>query len=428
MRLYSFFKISVSVFLLIPTLFWAQAKTNTADQFHDFFFESLKQKGIENYDLALVQLQKCADLLPDNEAVYYEKGRNYFFLKQYQNAIQAYQKALEINPNNSWISVGLYEVYFTTKAFEKAIPIAEKLIPHDSQYQENLVALYMYTKQYDKALQWVKKLENERGTTPERDAFKKQLFADPKYQAAEIADLEQAIKKNPKEESNYISLLYLYTQANNEVQTSRVLELLKKQFPQSKWAQMSVVNTNPEEAILTLQKKISQYIEANQNTANQDADLLKIIQSIDDANQKTEMLLYTGCLFQTLNQEVKAVFYFKEVLKINPNDLKTHLYVLQSYYKQNDFKLLKSEATALIDLFPLQPDLFYLAGYASNQLQSYQDAKSYLEEGLDVLVNNTALEINFIHQLVFASKGLSDQKAVTKYEQQLTRLQNASRK
>ena len=38
-------------------------------QFEESFYESLKHKGMENYDKAIYELEKCDNLQPNNEAV-----------------------------------------------------------------------------------------------------------------------------------------------------------------------------------------------------------------------------------------------------------------------------------------------------------------------------------------------------------------------
>ena len=47
------------------------------NKFQDFFFESLKQKGIENYDKAIVALEQCLKIEPENATIHFELGKNY---------------------------------------------------------------------------------------------------------------------------------------------------------------------------------------------------------------------------------------------------------------------------------------------------------------------------------------------------------------
>jgi tetratricopeptide (TPR) repeat protein len=60
------------------------------DEYQDSFYESLKQKGIENYDKAIVSLEKCIKLKPNDAVAYFELGKNYLALKEYRNAQDAF--------------------------------------------------------------------------------------------------------------------------------------------------------------------------------------------------------------------------------------------------------------------------------------------------------------------------------------------------
>ena len=62
------------------------------DDFENFFFESIKQKGMDNYDTALEALDKCANLQPKNAVVFYEMGKNYLLQKNYKNAFEMHKQ------------------------------------------------------------------------------------------------------------------------------------------------------------------------------------------------------------------------------------------------------------------------------------------------------------------------------------------------
>ena len=53
------------------------------DEFQEHFFEALKQRGIENYEKAIVSLLKCKRIT-NSATLDFELGKNYFSLKQYQ--------------------------------------------------------------------------------------------------------------------------------------------------------------------------------------------------------------------------------------------------------------------------------------------------------------------------------------------------------
>ena len=77
------------------------------DEFQDSFYESLKQKGIENYDKAITSLEKCLQMQPNNPVVHFELGKNYLLSKDYKKAYASFEKASQLDPKNHWNLVGL---------------------------------------------------------------------------------------------------------------------------------------------------------------------------------------------------------------------------------------------------------------------------------------------------------------------------------
>jgi tetratricopeptide (TPR) repeat protein len=66
-------------------------------------------------------------------------------------------------------------------------------------------------------------------------------------------------------------------------------------------------------------------------------------------------------------------------------------------------------------MYPTEPQFYYYAGLVNNQLQQFKKAKEFLEMGLDYLVNNRVLEINFNIQLGESYNGLGDFKKKEAY-------------
>lgn len=65
----------------------------------------------------------------------------------------------------------------------------------------------------------------------------------------------------------------------------------------------------------------------------------------------------------------------------------------------------------------MQPEFYYYSGLANNQLKNFKKAKEMLEMGIDYLVENKDLEINFNIQLGEAYNGLGDSKKKEQYLQ-----------
>ena len=404
------------------------------DKFDDYFYESLKQKGIENYDKAIEALDQCIKLKPNEANLFYEKGKNQLALKDYKNAYDSFESATQIDPKNKWFWVGMYDTNYKTQNYSQAIITANKLIEFDQDYKEDLVSLYMYTQQFDKALELINELNEKVGKTDQREGYMAKILSQGKFQNSEVENLLAQIKQFPKEESNYVALIALYSKTNEVKKSLEITKKLEVEIPNSVWAQVGLfklyLDTNEiEKAINSMNMVLSSakidskirhrilnefliFVTKNPQYAT---DLEKATAYFDtdpDINVAKEVAIY----FQNKKQWEKAIFYFEKALKKNPSvDVETNLLLLQVYAEIKQFELLSKKATEMMETFPTQPQFYYYAGLANNQLMQFKKAKEVLEMGLDYLVNNVPLEINFNIQLGEASNGLGDFKKKEAY-------------
>ena len=397
------------------------------DKFQDFFYESIFQKSIENYDKSLVALEQCLKLKPNNATIYFEMGKNYLASKDYKNAYSSFERAAQVDPNNKWFWVGLYDVCYQTKDFNQAIIIVNKIIPFDAEYKEDLVSLYMVTKQFDKALAGINELNEKVGKTERREMYKMEILSEGKFQNSEADNLKGLIDKNPKEESNYIALIFLYSNNGEDDKAEDVAKKLEKEIPESVWAQVSLFKNYIEKNdgagavksmnIVLASPKVDSKIKhrilnefllfANANPQFT-ADLDKAIGYFKN-DKEVNVAKEIGKFYHNKKQWDKAIKYYdmseKNSLEV---DLETNLLWLQANTELKQFEPAAKKAMALIETYPAEPQFYYYAGLANNQQQLFKKAKDILEIGLDYVVDNKDLEINFNIQLGEAYSGLGD--------------------
>ena len=400
-----------------------------ADQFQAFFYESLLQKGIENYDKAITALEQCLQFKQDDATVYFELGKNQLALKQYDKAYTSFEKATKIDPKNKWFWMGMYDVSYQTKDYNQAIVTVKKLIAFDEVYKEDLVSLYMNSQQFDKALVLINELNDTIGKSDKRDLYKMQILSQGKYQNEEIANLIDQINKSPKEESNYTSLIRLYSENNEAEKALEITKKLEVEIPTSVWAQVGLFKfyldkKEAQKAISSMNEVLASpkmdakikhrilnefliFVDSNPQYAS---DLEKAISYFDN-DSEVDVAKEIGKYYQNKKQWAKAVKHYEQALKHNSNeDVETNLLLFQSYIETQQFDLLAKKALAMVESFPTQPQFYYFSGLASNQLQQFKKAKEMLEMGMDYLVDNLVLEINFNIQLGEAYNGLGDAK------------------
>ena len=399
-----------------------------ADEFESSFFESIKQKGMENFDKAIESLEKCADLQPKNAVIYFELGKNYLFLKNYRNAYENFEKATKIDATNRWYWAGMYDVCYDTKDYNKALPIVEKLIEFREEYKNDLASLYMNTQQFDKALTLINVLNAKFGKDDKRDIYKAQILRNTKYQAPEKNNLIDQIAQNPKEESNYIALILLYSESNQEQKAFELAKKLEQEIPTSEVAQVSLfkfyLNSNEgQKAVQSMNvvlgssqidKKIkhrilNEFLLFTKNNTQYSKDLDKAISYFDN-DKDIRVAKEIGKFYYSKNDFAKAAYYFEMHLKSTADDMEIILLLGKIYTDSNQFTTLDVFSEQSLQLFPSQPQLYYFSGLANNQLKKFKKAKEVLESGLDFIVDDLPLQANFYIQLGECFAGLNDVK------------------
>ena len=367
----------------MPFSGWAQTEPEdiamVSDEFQDAFYESLLQKGIENYDKAIVALEKCLVSQPNNATIHFELGKNYLALKQYENAYQSFQKATQIEPKNRWFWIGIYDLSFQTKNYDRAMTAVQQLILFDERYKDDLIPLYMATNQLEKALTLIGEMNAKYGKSQERTQFKNQILLATKNETSdwkELGDFKNYLEAND---------------GNQAVQTMNSI-LANTQIPNA-----------------VKHRVMNEFLIFAFNNPQFEGNLEKAI-SLFDSDKEVNVAQAIGKFYQNKNQMEKAIRFYELALQKEVEVVETNLLLLQAYTSSKQFQKVAQKAEEGIELYPAQAYFYYYLGLANNQLCQFNKAKTSLETGLDFVIDDLDLEINFNLQLAEAYNGLGDFK------------------
>lgn len=285
-------------------------------KFQEHFFEALKQKSIKNYSKAIENLEKCYEIYDNDMAVEFEFSKNYYFLKQSNEAELFINKALEKEPENVFLLSHKVEIFKKLRNYEDAIKVQKKIIGLKPKKSDELVLLYIQNKQYAEAEKLIVEIENKALSSRRIKSFK--LY---------IENRKKVVKENnlkPKITSKVTSL-----------------ENLRKEFQQKK-----------------------EY-----------KSLLKL-----------------------LNKEIEV----------------------------EQFELADKDAKAGIELYPAQPILYKINGFALNKLGKYNSAIAVLTIGIDFVFDNNKLEAEFYDQFALSYQKLNKPEDALKYKKKAEALRKGN--
>lgn len=131
-------------------------------KFQQHFFKALSQKAIGNFKKAIQNLENCNQILPQNEAVFFEFSKNYLELNKTLLAKEYINRAIVKMPKNIWMLKHLVKIYVKERNYEQAINIQQKIITINKKEREYLVRLFLLNRSYKKAVDLMNVLEDEK--------------------------------------------------------------------------------------------------------------------------------------------------------------------------------------------------------------------------------------------------------------------------
>lgn len=387
------------------------------DEFQELFYEALKQKGIENYDRSAEALLKCITLDDAVPVLYFELGKNYSKLKNFKEAEDALKKAVNLEPDNEWYLDELYAFYASQNDYDKAIETVKQLVKYHPDYKEDLASLYVRTEKYEDALQLLDELDTELGISISRDILRNRIYEATGRKKDQIENLESRVENNPDNESNYLALIFRYSENNEQAKAFETAKELLKINPKSQLVHLALYkfyldDNDAEKAIESMKivvkssqikpeaklKVLADFVEFVKENPEYEAHLVEATTLISDENNE-KSLTELGQYYLSQNNKPKALEYFQEALKQDANNFAILRNVLLLKIDLQEYKDAEERSTEALEIYPSQPIFYLINGVASNELNNPKKAIESLEMGLDYIIDDMKMEADFYKQL-----------------------------
>ena len=399
---------------------------NVEDKFQEYFFEALKQKGIENYQKSVDALLICIEMNDSDPVLYYELGKNYMQLKNFGAAEDAFKEAVSKAPKNEWYLDELYGVYIQQNDMNKALKTVKQLVEYHPDYKQDLASLYIQLEKYKDALKLLDEMDSQSGYSEDRDYLRNQIYNLTGNDEDRIENLEERVKSNPEDEFNYLRLIFRYSETGETDKAFDAAKRLLKLNPDSQLVHLALYKfyldeTDTENAIKSMQvvltspvikpeaktKVLNDFVKFVAKNPQYESDLVEVTSLVSE-DKSVKTLLELGQYYLKSNDKVKALGYYEDALSQEPNAFKIIRDVLLLQIDLNKDSEAVAKSAEALEIFPSQPILYLINGVANNKIRQPEKAIESLEIGLDFIVENPKMQADFYKQLSESYKQLNN--------------------
>lgn len=417
-------KYLLSIFLILSGLSLSAQENLTGERlrlFNEQFFAAQNAKLREEYEKAFVLFEALYQKDPDNALVCYELAQLHAQEEQEQDAIFFAERAHSLEPDNDWyfrLQLAIYEQFGRSQERISSLEKSLDKKPDQEALRFQLAEAYYRAGKPSLAIEQLDILEKKVGLQEEISNQKKSLYLEIGNFDGAKTELEKLIKQYPRSLDYRGALGQLY-QANGfpEKALETYLEMLEidsldprphldlanyyqqsNQFGQSIYhLKKAMMSTQ-----LDMERKIAVLLglfEASNSDSILKRETFKLLDEIvkqEPADARVYALY--GDYLSREGKDLEAVKYYKKALSYGEK-FQIWEQILLIEIQNRDFAALREDASEAILAFPNQPLPFLLAGIAFKESADYEGSRDLLEEGINLVFNNSRLQTEFNLQL-----------------------------
>ena len=391
-------------------------------KFQTHFYEALKQKALENYSKSIAELVLCKAIDSLESVVFHELGANYFKLQQYDNAEYNFQKAIVLDTTNFWYKESLYHLYVDQNRFEDAIIAVKPLLSRHPDYKQDLVNLFLEVGRYEDALNVLDELDTSLGLSSSRDKIRNEAYDRSGADDKRIAHLKKRLAETPEEPTNFLNLIYAYSELDHKKEAFETAQAFLKHHPKSHLvhvalykfyldakdydkaiASMKIVTTSTVVLPSLKVKVLNDFMRFVSAFPAYESALLEVTNTVSD-NAPSRSDLEWADYYYNQNAFLKAIPYYTKALEFDPTNFSIIKNLALLYLETSQFETAALFTENQIELYPSQAILYLVNGSANRQLNKLDMAVEYLTIGLDYIFDNKPLQLDFYRQLSVAYK------------------------
>jgi len=409
-----------------------EEKTEANKQkFDKNYFEGIKAKSLENNEKAIKSFSKCLELNSESAPALYELSLLYQKQGDFNLALEKINKAIALDSENKWFILTAAEINFSTQDFKTASTQYKRLIELEPKKEElyfQLADVYIYDEDYKSAITVYDDLEKINGPNKLLYIQKHKLYMQLKREDKAIKELERALRKY-KEDLELMQLLAEAFLLNDQKKEAFIVfNKMSKISPDNGRLHLSLseyyrdIGENEksfEELHLAFKSKtlsidvkvgilVSYFalINYEEKMKEQALKLGRTLVLVHKSDPKAHAV-YADLLY-SCNMFTDAEIHYEEVLSMEKSKVEVWTQLLFIQIEKKDFDKMLELSSQAITYFPFNALLYYFNGIANYRLSNPEETVKSLNSGLEFIVDNDVLLLEFYSSLADAYNTLDN--------------------
>jgi len=393
------------------------------DEFTSIYFDATKQRILGNYNKAIDEFKQCLSLDPMSAAANFQVADMFEYFHKPDSAMNYAARAAQMDPSNTWYQ-DIYAQCLQDKGLYKQMEaLYESVIknnPDNIDYYYKLALAEIEAGEYQKAADTYDKIEVKQGGFNEEITREKiKIYEQLKDFAKAEAQAQRLISHDSTSVGNYVALGDIY---EAEGKNDKAFELYRK-----------LEQLHPDDASVHLSLADSYRQKKDDKKSFEELDDAFKLPGMDLDSKRRILLSFMSLSNGHDSMQIQAMELCKSMVQASPESPEGHQLYGDLLYRQADYKgardqfratvnidsskyviwsqlmgcdiqlndyedLAKVSASAM-DLFPNQPEPYLFNGVANTQRKNYDNALSSLNKGMDYVVSDNNMLVQFYASL-----------------------------
>ncbi|WP_266203108.1 tetratricopeptide repeat protein [Pontibacter kalidii] len=396
------------------------------------FLDGMRYFMLEDYQQALQLFQKAYTVTPNNAALNYKIGETYLHLKEPKSAMPFAQAAVNLEKKNAYYYLLLAQLHTELQQYDAAAQAFNALlanVPNSNEYLFNLADLYLSQSRYDDALKTYDRIEKEFGDMEQLLVNRQQIYLRQKNVDKAIAEGEKLLKAYPTEIRYYLSQAELYNASRRPEDAIHTLHKALRLEPGNPFAHLMLSDLHRQKGEL---KESEREVKLAFASSELDIDtkvriLVDFIRQLPNPQIEPVALELVDLTIEKHPEEAKAYAVAADLQTIvGKKQIARDNYLKAVKLDDSHFKiwqqivLLDAEleqpaemvkhAEQALELFPNQAVFWFYSGTGHLIEKNFEKAVKALEYGKRLSVGEPELVMQFNMQLGDSYNSLKDYK------------------